>query len=142
VKLNDLPADVLAKISHLVGGNQGINPDAVLPEPNGYNVLVLQYVRPETVTTQGGMKLILAHTTQKEDQYQGRVGIVLTLGPDAYGDEAKFPNGAWVQPGDVVAWPALENASGRYAFGGQTLAVIPDDRLVLKGCDLSLMVGR
>jgi hypothetical protein len=147
VRLKDLPADVLEKIAHLVNtgttpSTQGINPDAVLPVPNGYNVLVLQYVRPETIRTAGGMSLILAATTQKEDAFQGRLGIVLALGADAYQDSVKFPNGAWVQPGDIVAWPALENASSRYPFGGQTLAAIPDDRLVLKHCDLALMVGR
>lgn len=137
MKISDLPAPTLEKIAHLIGGTQGVDPDADLPTVNGYNVLCLQYVRPEKVGS-----IILASQTLKEDAHQGRVGIVLALGPDAYADETKFPAGPWVAVGDVVAWPALENASGRYPFGGQTLAVVPDDRLMLKGCNLRLMVGR
>ena len=145
MRLADLPAASLAAIAHLVRSNEnpnGIDPEAVLPEPTGFHVLCLQYVRPEVVTTSGGMRLHLAAQTRKEDEYQGRVGVVLALGPDAYSDTAKFPSGPWVAVGDIVAWPALENASGRYAFGSGTLAAITDDRLVFRGCDPKQMVGR
>lgn len=146
-KLRDLPPEVLRQISHLLrnpGSNSGdgIDPDAELPEPTGWNVLCLQYVRGDTMQTPGGMTLHLPNQTRKEDQYQGRCGIVVALGQDAYKDEAKYPRGPWVQFGDIVAWPALENASGRYSFAGGTLAVVPDDRLTLKGVDLARMTGR
>lgn len=145
MKLADLPAETLAVIAHLLrsaDNTAGIDPDLTLPEPTGYHVLCLQYVRPESITTAGGMKLILAAQTRKEDEFQGRLGVVLALGPDAYQDTGKYPSGPWVKPGDIVAWPALENASGRYAFGSGTLCVVPDDRLTLRGCDTSAMVGR
>jgi co-chaperonin GroES (HSP10) len=140
VKLNDLPADVLGKIAHMLKSQSnpnGIDADAVLPEPTGWHVLTLQYQRPEK--TSGG--IIFAEKTRKEDEYQGRVGVVLSLGPAAYAAE-RFGDHPWVAVGDLVAWPALENAAGRYAFGGCVLAVLPDDRLTLRGCDPAHMVGR
>lgn len=144
MRLNDLPAETKAVIAHMLRSEdnpQGIDGDAVLPEPTGFHVLCLQWVRGESVQV-GSMKLILAESTRREDQYQGRLGVVLALGPDAYSDTVKFPSGPWVKVGDVVAWPALENASGRYAFGSGTLAGITDDRLVFRGCDPAMMVGR
>lgn len=145
MKLNDLPADVLAKIAHLIkspGNNAGADPEAELPVPTGFHVLCLQYVRPDAITTAGGMKLILAEQTRREDSYQGRIGIVLALGADAYSDTGKFPSGPWCKVGDVIAWPPLENVSGRYPFEGVTLAAITDDRVVFTGCDPAKMVGR
>lgn len=145
VKLNDLPESVLAQIAHLLKSptnSAGADPEAVLPVPTGWHVLCLQYVRPDAITTAGGMKLILAEQTRREDAYQGRIGIVLALGPDAYADTVKFPSGAWCKVGDIIAWPPLESTTGRYPFEGVTLCAITDDRIVFTACDVSKMVGR
>lgn len=138
--LNQLPLDVLDKIAHLLKSEKnpsGADPDALLPVPTGFHVLCLQYIRSEMKGS-----IILAASTLREDAYQGRIGVVLALGVDAYTDRAKYPTSPWCKVGDFVAWPALENAAARYPFDGATLACITDDRVVLKDCDPERMVGR
>ena len=62
-------------------------------------VLVATYIRPEK--TKGG--LILIEQTRDEDQWQGKVGLVVAKGPRAFKDDeqAKF-HGQDVKPGDWV----------------------------------------
>jgi hypothetical protein len=128
VKLSDLPAEALAPVAHLLEGKA--LDEIELPEPTGYFVMVLQYIRPDGKMLAGGQKLYFTDATRKEDEYQGRVGLVLALGPDCYRDAAKYPSGPWVQQGDWVTWPALENAAQRQRYHGLVLAFLPDDRLV------------
>lgn len=75
----------------------------------GARVLVGTYVRPEK--TAGG--IILTDKSRDEDKYQGKVGLVLKMGPLAFteDDTHKFPDkpkvGDWVlfRVGDT--WPLL-----------------------------------
>jgi hypothetical protein len=128
VKLSELPAEALAKCAHMLAGK---DLDAMqFPLPTGYFVMVLQYIRAEGRALPGGGMLYYADQTRKEDEYQGRVGLVLRLGPDAYRDTAKYPSGPWVKVGDWVTWPALENVAQRQKYHGLILGFLPDDRLV------------
>lgn len=64
-------------------------------------VLVATYVPPET--TKGG--IILADRTLDEDRFQGKVGLVLKVGPLAFVDDAKTQFGKKkVEPGDWVIY--------------------------------------
>lgn len=56
-------------------------------------VLVAIYVRPET--TKGG--IILPGQTRDEDKYQGKVGLVIKKGEDAFND----PTGKWFKGVDI-----------------------------------------
>jgi hypothetical protein len=138
MKLSDLPAEALAPIAHLIGGRDPASIE--FPAPTGHFVLVLQYVRADAKTLPGGQKIYYSDVTKKEDEFQGRVGVVLALGPDAYVDTARYPLGAWVQPGDWVMWPALENAAARSRYAGFIICVLPDDRLVARAVDPVLAV--
>lgn len=127
MKVNDLPADVLARVKHIVADIGDVD----MPEPCGWFVLVLQYVRPQQ--SAGG--ILYADKTLQEDIYQGRTGVVLAVGPDAYSGE-RFTSGPWVKPGDLVLWPPVEAAAARFAYGhGVTLALLNDDRVLAKGID-------
>ena len=125
----DLPNREAA--AHLL---DGIDP-SVVPAPTGYHVLVLQYRRPEKTGS-----IILPAQAHKEDDYQGVVGYVLALGPDAY-QGGKFTSGAWVKPGDWVAWPRLKATAVRFAVKAANgrdsvvLAVLDDDAFVAVGVD-------
>lgn len=138
MRLSDLPAEALAPIAHLLEGKR--IEDLVFPDPTGWHVMVLQYVRPDGKVLAGGGKLFFADQTRKEDEYQGRVGLVLAVGPDAYRDAVKFPAGPWVKPGDWVCWPALESAAQRQKYHGVVLAFLPDDRVVGVGVDPAVAV--
>jgi hypothetical protein len=126
MKVSDLDPAALAKCAHLLDGVRDIE----IPAPTGWHVLVLQYIRPEKVGS-----IFLADQTRKEDEYQGRVGLVLALGPDAYADTVKFPNGPWCQVGDWVLWPPMESAATRFRYGKAVLALINDDRVLMRGVD-------
>jgi hypothetical protein len=132
VRLSDLSPEVLAPVKHLLGDRM----DLEFPDPCGYFVLVLQYIRPEARELAGGQKFYYAEVTKKEDEYQGRMGIVLALGPDAYRDPVKYPTGPWVQPGDAVIWPTLTGASQRTKHHGLVIAFLQDDQLVGKAVDM------
>ncbi len=64
-------------------------------------VLVATYVRPEK--TKGG--IILADRTLIEDRFQGKTGLVIAVGPQAFLDDggARF-GGISVEPGDWVTY--------------------------------------
>lgn len=68
-------------------------------------VLVATYVRPNK--TKGG--ILLADETRAEDEYQGKVGLVLKLGPCAFeeNDKTKF-NGVTAKVGDWVAYSPMD----------------------------------
>lgn len=80
-------------------------------------VLIALYRRPDK--TKGG--IFLSDVTRKEDEYQGKVGLVLKKGPLAFVDDAhsKFGGqdvavGEWIgiRPGD--GWPvALMGTEGK-----------------------------
>lgn len=79
----------------------------------GNDILVATYRRPEK--TKSG--LILVDTTREEDRYQGKVFLVLKMGPTAYIDEdgEKFRDiseGDWVVARPSDGW-ALTLNSGK-----------------------------
>ena len=105
-----------------------------LPKPTGWRILILPYTLPQS--TKGGV--ILSDETRERNQLATNVGYVVSLGPDAYRDEGKFPDGPWCKSGD---WVML----GRYAGSGfkidgaeprllnddEILAVIDDPRDII-----------
>ena len=139
MKLRHLPGETLAKCMHVLEAIPGAL-DLDLPEPTGWHVLVMQYVRAESKVLPGGQKLFFAESTRREDEYQGRVGVVLALGPDCYADKSRYPRGAWVKPGDWVIWPTLESAAQRQRYGGLILAFLPDDKVLGRAIDPVLAV--
>lgn len=76
------------------------------------NVLVATYERPKKMAS----GLYISDMTTKDDQYMGKVGVVLKLGPTAYQDDANVQfHGMSVQHGDWIAyrpadgWPISVN---------------------------------
>lgn len=61
-------------------------------------ILVAYYVRPEK--TKSG--IILTDNFRKEDEYQGKVGLVVAMGPSAYADANMFAPEDKVSVGDWV----------------------------------------
>lgn len=138
MKLSDLnlPAETMALIKHLVEGKE----DLELPEPKGYQVMALQYVRPDK-TASG---LYLSNKTTDEDKWQGRTGLVLALGGLAYSDKSETA----CKPLDWILWGKLENSATRTAFGRQSdkelasLVFINDDRILATVSDPMTVIGK
>lgn len=78
-------------------------------KPLGSGVLVAVYVRPNK--TKGG--ILLTDKSQDEDKFQGKVGLVLKLGPLAFADDDTHRFGGDIpQPGDWVVY----NVGETFAF--------------------------
>lgn len=91
-------ADPAAELRAVVGPLDGI-------ELFHNQILVATYKRPEK--TAGG--IFLTDTARKEDEYQGKVGLVLKKGPLAFVDDAsvKFA-GQDVELGDWITYRASD----------------------------------
>jgi len=72
-----------------------------LPVPTGWKLLC---VVPEVEQKIAGTSLDLVRdtATMRQEEHATTVLFVLRVGPDAYKDTAKFPNGAWCKEGDFV----------------------------------------
>jgi co-chaperonin GroES (HSP10) len=86
-------------------------------------VLVAVYERPEK--TKGG--IILTDSTRDEDQFQGKVGLVVQLGPQAFVDTEAYAFDDKAAIGDWV-WFRTSN-SFPLKINGKICRVIRDDRI-------------
>ena len=94
------------------------------PTPFGYRVLVMPYAGPEK--TKGG--IILADPTREVNQHGSCVAYVVQLGPDAYEDMDKFPNGPWCEAGD---WVCIGKFAGtRLDVNGVEMRMFNDDEFL------------
>lgn len=106
-------------------------PDAVqdaqkasqLPKPSGYRILLaMPGVREKT---DGG--IFLSDNHKHQEQVAAVVGFVVSVGPEAYKDPVKFPNGPWCKEGD---WVICRTYSGtRIKIHGQEFRFVNDDTI-------------
>ena len=97
------------------------NLHAKLPEPTGYRLLI---ALPEIdEKTQGGV--IMPDGLVKDESTASIIGFVLKIGPDAYSDKERFPNGAWCKEGDFVIFRSYSGT--RFKVAGKEFRLINDD---------------
>jgi co-chaperonin GroES (HSP10) len=97
-----------------------------LPDPTGWKLLC---VVPEVEQKIAGTSLDLVRdtATMRQEEHATTVLFVLRVGPDAYKDTAKFPNGAWCKEGDFVL---VRTYSGtRFKIFGKEFRLINDDQV-------------
>jgi co-chaperonin GroES (HSP10) len=96
-----------------------------LPDPCGYNLLILQFNPPKV--TAGGI--------EKPDELLDKekaamdIGIVLALGGDAYQDPVRFPRGPWCGVNDIVGWRRYGGHARRLPSGHDIL-FLNDDQVI------------
>ena len=95
-----------------------------LPEPTGWRILVLPHRGKGK--TKGGV--ILSDKTVEESQIATNVGLAMTVGPDAYNDKDRFPNGAWCKKKDWVIFARY--AGSRLNIEGGELRLLNDDEIL------------
>ncbi len=95
-----------------------------LPRPTGYRVLLLPYTPSNK--TKGG--IILANETLDREKIATVVGYVVELGPDAYNDTNKFPDGPWCDKGDWVIFGRY--AGARFKIDGGDMRLLNDDEIL------------
>ena len=92
-----------------------------LPEPKGYKLLI---ALPEVEeATEGG--IIKSAQSQHEESIATVVGWVMSMGPDAYANYSRFPNGPYCQGGDFVIFRAFSGT--RLKIHGKEFRLINDD---------------
>ena len=95
-----------------------------LPDPTGWRILVLPYKGQGK--TKGG--IILSDTTIEERGFTTVTALVLKVGPDAYRDTERFPNGAWCKKGDWIKFGRY--AGSRFGIEGGEVRILNDDEII------------
>ena len=93
-----------------------------LPTPVGYKILVKMRKAVEEKTKSG---IYLPDQAKENENTASLIAEVIALGPDAYKDSIKYPNGAWCKAGDCII---LRSYSGtRMKIEGEEYRLINDD---------------
>jgi|TARA_Y100000114_G_scaffold64834_1_gene59391 co-chaperonin GroES (HSP10) len=95
-----------------------------LPRPTGYRILILPFAQKSV--TKGGIHI--AKQTIDKERLSTVVGHVVALGPDAYADTVKFPEGAWCKKGDWVIFGRY--AGARFQIEGGDMRLLNDDEIL------------
>ena len=95
-----------------------------LPQPTGWRMLVLPFKMKEK--TKGG--IIMGQDTLEKQQVASQCGNVLAMGPDAYGDKQRFPDGPWCKVGDWVMFARY--AGSRIKIDGGEVRLLNDDEVL------------
>ena len=102
-------------------------PDSLLtrmPQPTGWRILILPY-RGAGKTESG---ILLSHETQERSNVGTQVGFVLKVGPLAYKDLDKFPDGAWCKEKQWVMFARY--AGSRFQIEGGEVRILNDDEII------------
>lgn len=96
---------------------------SLLPRPCGYNILCAV---PEVEKTYGGL-LAKADSTVRVEEHTTVVLFVMDLGPEAYKDKTRFPDGPWCKKGDFVITRAYQGT--RIKIFGKEFRLLKDDQI-------------
>lgn len=92
-----------------------------LPKPTGFRLLI---AIPEVAERTEG-NIIRPDELRAREQTAAVIGFVLAVGPDAYKDTTRFPNGAWCKAGDFVVLRSY--AGTRIKIHGKEFRLVNDD---------------
>lgn len=95
-----------------------------LPLPTGYHILIALLDAKEK--SEGGI-LIPEEITHRE-MVASVVGLVLSVGPDAYKNEKRYPTGPWCKEGDFILFNPYSGT--RVNVHGKELRLINDDTVL------------
>ena len=110
-----------AEIKAIVGDATEVEKAAQLPTPSGYRILCA--IPEAEKETESG--IIMADEYIRREELLTTVLFVVSLGPDCYKDETKFPNGPWCKQGDFVL--VRPNAGTRVVIHDREFRIINDD---------------
>lgn len=96
----------------------------LIPQPTGWRIAILPYRGPGT--SKGG--IVLTKETTERNQLATNVGYVLKLGPLAYSDDSKYPDGPWCKAGDWVVFGRY--AGARIQIEGGEIRLLNDDEVL------------
>jgi co-chaperonin GroES (HSP10) len=94
-----------------------------LPMPSGYRILCA--VPEAEKEYEGGLGLVKADETMRNEELLTTVLFVVDLGPDCYKDPTRFPTGPWCKKGDFVL--VRPHAGTRLLIHDREFRIINDD---------------
>ena len=95
-----------------------------VPQPTGWRIAVLPYRGASQ--TKGG--IALTKETQDRTAIATTCAYVLKVGPLAYKDESKYPNGPWCKEGDWIMFGRY--AGARIQIDGGEIRILNDDEII------------
>lgn len=95
-----------------------------LPKPTGWRIVVLPY--RGVGETKGG--ILLSGQTLERQQLTTTCAYVLAVGPLAYADTEKFPQGPWCKEGDWIIFGRY--AGARMNIEGGEIRILNDDEIL------------
>ena len=102
-----------------------------LPQPTGWRILIAPFKPAQK--SKGG--ILLSQKTLEEDVGQTQVGYVLKMGPSAYADKQRYPDGAWCKEREWVIFARYAgsrfrlNGEKKAAFGSE-VRILNDDEIL------------
>ena len=120
-----LPKGMKTKEKEKAEENKGPALERV-PKATGWRIVVLPYRGIEK--TKGG--IVLTDKAVEEQQLTTNVGLILSMGEDAYGDKNKLPNGPWCAKGDWIVFARY--AGSRVKIEGGEIRILNDDEVLAK----------
>ena len=92
-----------------------------LPIPTGWRLLILPFKHKQK--TKGG--ILITDNVLERAQVASTCGLVLAVGPHAYGDKERYPEGPWCKKGD---WGIFARYAGsRIKIDGGEVRLLNDD---------------
>ena len=124
-------ANAKANLADAYVENPRLNPEALdasllerMPAPTGWRILILPY--QGKAKTAGG--IFIPNEVQEKSQISTQVGYVLKVGPLAYKDRDKFPEGAWCGEKQWVLFARY--AGSRLQIDGGEVRILNDDEVL------------
>ena len=97
---------------------------AKLPIPTGWRILVLPFKMKDR--TRGG--ILITDDVVERAQVASTCGLVLKVGPDAYKDKERYPEGPWCKKGTWVVFARY--AGSRIKIDGGEVRLLNDDEVL------------
>ena len=92
-----------------------------LPQPSGYRLLIA--LPDVSDKTEGGV--YMPESLKSAEEVASILGFVLKVGPQAYNDPERFPDGPWCKEGDFVIFRAYSGT--RFKIADKEFRLINDD---------------
>jgi co-chaperonin GroES (HSP10) len=93
-----------------------------LPDPKTFHILC---VVPDAMEEYADSSLIKSSQTMHFEEVLTQVLFVVKLGPDAYADKSRFPNGPSCKEGDFII--VRPNSGTRMKIHGREFRILNDD---------------
>ena len=97
-----------------------------LPQPTGWRILLLPYQGKKM--SDGG--ILMPDSVMQTEALATVCGYVLRVGPDAYKDEEKYPNGPWCAEKQWVIFGRY--AGSRFKIEGGEVRLLNDDEILAR----------